>query len=1030
MGETLTTRKASIHREWRPLTDEHERQLGRAEESFSAFVEGDEVDPLALVGAYRSGKTQLIYHLFNDAWKRGIPAFYIGDPGEMLNQYIESEETNLNDWIQAQIDKQLAAYSENDPSGVEWFPNTDAETKREFVNEHGNDIDLDQTIRTALFFDEVEQSYRDFMRVMDKDDSNPLRKINDGLQDSIKIWSFGMISAFEFIGEADWGRMREIRIPPLEVDDVRGLLEDQRPDATALANVIWWLARGRTGLIIKLIDQLPDDIEEGAVEWLRDLASANFRDTRPINNIWTDLDRGNWEPAIRSILFLEDGLDDWQKEEDDALTASQCQTLAIDIIKEEFSFDETEDDQDALEILDRNVERVFSGLSVTEERLFPKFGLSDQEQADAFISLVSDMTVSFEPASTARSIATEALDALEGVFHTNWIEQASKAESVEQHVATAAPKIVQAAFPPIAVNPERVSERSADDLRDAMEKGLSIKTGTRANDRANISFCPTVESFESELSELVNRYDITEPTVLVIPEDEEFDLSLGDEVDVYTRHQLLKIESYQSNRFWTFVTNLYGRLDEEELSSPYLVDRDKKTELLNRCEEREVRNTIETLYDQLQQVAIDYIDIFEQAYRERYSLENASTLLWEEERLNGEKPYWSNGEFVESTIALSYLPLFGPEYEPVREYSKLYKRLEYAIVNDLVSGNKGGFQFKSYFEDLFTQSGYSDPVETERNHYEVNGQLAPAVKQTRDALTALARLNDVSEIISKLDDPSIDLKTGQVPVASVSGLTHLGYGLIRALLISGLTIGDDPEIDIKARLQNIISDIETEINTIENYKNQVNSRNNQLTPPDSVNVGTWIDIKASRLDQYETNLKQVREGVKDLIEKVESDSSTGPIAYHYWFLLNIYIDDISEQIDDLESQILAANVDEITDAVRLFERVYAMVAEEEFIEIVFDSREDLLDRVEQYGERIFDLESHIGHTELSIPEDNDDLKQLNSKVSDHTQHLSSLERDLESLKSNSEQLEQELEESRETLLSLLTEEQTMEATND
>ncbi len=1030
MDETLSTRKASLNREWRPLTDEHERQLERAEESFSAFANGEEVDPLALVGAYRSGKTQLIYHLFNESWEREVPAFYIGDPGEMLTQFTNSPETNLNAWVQSQIGAQLEAYAENNPSGVHWFPNVNAETEKEFIESHGNDLDLDGTIQTALFFDEVEQSYSDFMKAMDKDDDNPLRKLNDGLQDSIKVWSFGMISAFEFIGEADWGRMREIRIPPLEVADVRNLLKEQRPDATELANVIWWLARGRTGLIIKLIDGLPEEIETEAVEWLRELANANFRDTRLINKLWTDLDRDDWEPAIRAILFLEDGYDTWQVEQDQALTASQCQHITINILKEEFSFAETEDDQDALEILDRNVERVFSGLSVTEESFFPTFGLSDQDQADAFLSLVSDMTVSFEPASDARSTAIEALDHVEGVFHTNWIEQASDTDSIQQHVATVAPKIVKAAFPPIAVNPERVSDRSTDDLREAMEKGVTVESGTSANDVVTIRFCPTISSFESELNELVNSYDITDPTILVVPEEESFDRPFGPEVDAYTRHKLLKIESYQSNRFWTFIANLYGRLEEEGLSSPYLVNKTKKKELLANCQEREVRNTIETLYDQLRQIVIDQIETFEQNYRETYSLPNTNTLLWKEERLNGEKPYWSNGEFVESTIALSYLPLFGPEYEPTREYSKLYKRLEYAITNDLVAGNKGGFQFKSYFDDLFTQSGYSENVAAERNHYEVNGQLAPAVKQTRDALTALANLNDVSEIASKLDDPSIDLRSGQVPVASVSGLTHLGYGLIRALLISGLTTGDDSEIDVKSRLQNIISDIESEINTIEDYKDRVESRDSKLTPPDAADVGTWIDIKASRLDQYKTNLQQVREGVEDLIKKVEADSSAGPIAYHYWFLLDIYIDDISEQIDDLESKIIAANVDAITDAVRLFESVHATVAEEDFIELVFESREDLLHDLEQYGNRIFDLESHLGYTELSIPEDNDDLQSLNETVRGHRQHLSSLETNLNTLETKSEELEEELEQSQEVLMELLAGKETTEAIND
>ncbi|WP_226483088.1 hypothetical protein [Natrinema amylolyticum] len=1029
MGNTMDTRKASLDREWRPLTDEHDRHLSRAEESFTAFEDGNAVDPLALVGAYRSGKTQLIYHLFNDSWDRGIPAFYIGDPGEMLTQFSNSEESNLNKWIQDRIDEQLTAYTENNPDGINWFPNVDTESKQVFVEKHADDVNVDGTVKTALFFDEVEQSYQDFIKAMDQDDDNPLRKINDGLQDSIKIWSFGMISAFEFIGEADWGRMREIRIPPLEVDDVRNLLQDQRPDAVALANVIWWLARGRTGLIIKLIDNLPEDVDADAIDWLRNLAEENFRDTSPINNLWTDLDRENWESAINALLFLEGGLDEWQVDYESGLTVTKCQHIAINILKDEYSFDQTEDHQDALEILDRNVKRVFSGLAVTEEGLFPPVSLGDEDEADAFLSLVSDLTVSFEPASSARSIAIEALDDAEGVFHTGWLSETRDVDEVDRYVTTAAPRIVQGAFPPIAVNPERVSEQSTDNLEDAMERGLSVQTGIPANDSVSIQFCPTIESFEAELTELTNNYDITDPTVLVIPDDDDFEYSSSD-IDVYTRHHLLKIESYQSNRFWTFIANLHGRLKDEDLSDPYTIDKNKKGDLLNKCQEREVRNTIETLYDQLRQVAIDQIETLETTYRETYSLPNTNTLLWNEERLNGEKPYWSNGEFVESTIALSYLLLFGPEYEPTREYSKLYKRLEYSINHDLVAGNKGGLQFKSYFDDLFTQSGYGDNINDERLHYEVNNELAPAVKQTRDTLTALANLNDVSIIIEKLDDPDVDLQNGQVPVASVSGLTHLGYGLIRALLITGLTTGENPEIDIKSRLRNVISDINSELATIEDYKDQVANRNNTLTSPDTVNVGTWIDIKASRLDQYETNLTQVRTGVEDLIEKVDAAPSAGSIAYHYWFLLDIYLEDISDQIDDLESQIATATVSDITDAVRLFESVHTTISEEEFIDIAFENRQKALGQVEDYGDQIFDLESHIGHTELSIPEDNDDLEKLNNIVGEHITHLSSLESDLETIKAESETLEEELDECRNVLISLFEKKETSEVAND
>lgn len=299
----MQSRKASLGREWQALTDDHERGLNRANESFDKFQSGSTVDPLALVGAYRSGKTQLIYHLFENSWARGIPAFYIGDPGAMLDSYINSKYNIINDWIKAEIDTQLGAYAENRPNDVDWFPNIDSETKQNYIAEYSESIQETDIQRTALFFDEVEQSYRAFIRAMDKDDDNPLRQINDGLQDCMKLWSFGMISAFEFIGEADWGRMKEIRIPPLEVPEVRQLLRDRRPDAVEFANIIWWLARGRTGIIVKLIEELPDDISSTAPEWLRNLAKADFRDTRLINNLWTELDRQDWEPALRALLF-------------------------------------------------------------------------------------------------------------------------------------------------------------------------------------------------------------------------------------------------------------------------------------------------------------------------------------------------------------------------------------------------------------------------------------------------------------------------------------------------------------------------------------------------------------------------------------------------------------------------------------------------------------------------------------------------------------------------------------------------------
>ena len=1015
----METRKASLTREWAALTDDHERELERAFSSFDQFQSGEPVDPLALVGAYRSGKTQLIYHLFNEAWDRGIPAFYVGDPGSMLEKFEASGETDLNEWIDAQIQAQLEAYENGSESEINWFPNIDSDSKRAFVEEHSDLVASSESPHTALFFDEVEQSYRAFIHATDKDDDNPLRKINDGLQDCIKVWSFGMISAFEFIGEADWGRMKEIRIPPLSVADVRSLLSERRPEATDLANTIWWLARGRTGIIIKLIDELPSNPDQDAIDWVRDLADADFKDTRLINNLWTELPHEEWDAAIRALLFQPSELESWRIQNEKALTAETCLTIAVNIFKEGYDFAETDADRDALAILERNAERVIHGLAVGSKQHFPQFGLQSTAEANAFLDLVSNITVSFEPAGEERRIAVDALDELKGQFNTDWVQRASNADKIDSSVETAAPQRVRDAFPPIAVNPERVCPTTSEELEPQMERGLTLQTETAANDSVSIHFCPSEETFQSELSELIKGYDITNPTILVVPADDEFDASLPEGAKVYQRHSLLRIADYQSNRFWSFVINLFGRLRSEGFSDPYRINSRIKSELLGAVSEREVRNTIETLYDQLQQVANDEIESFATEYRSTYSLSSTSALLWEEERLQGDSPYWSNGRFVESTIALSYLPVFGPQYESGRDYSRLHQQLSTAISDDLVSGGKNGFSFKEYFDDMFTQSGYSGSVTTERAHYREGDQPAPAVQQTQSALTSLAELNDVSSIVKKIDDHAVEVADGTVPVVGAAGLSKLGYSLFRALLVRGLTTGPDPAIDVAKRLENTITDLQSLKNTVDDHIEEVETLDDMVSSPESVPVGTWIDIKSNRLQQFRTNLKEIITGVTDLIDKCRADSTAAPIGYHYWFLLSIYKNDISDQLEDIQSDISQSSVNHLADAVQLFDQVYSTAAESEAVQMHFSSRESLLKRLEDYGNDVFNLEKELGATSLSIPEDREDLAELNSQAKEKRNHLSGLKNDLEEIERQSDALQDELEQTKAALDELL-----------
>lgn len=1014
----METRKASLGRDWEALTDEHKAELETAEDLFDRFEDGETVDPLGLVGAYRSGKTQLLYHLFAESWARGVPAFYIGDPGSMLDEFQESDSDNLNDWIEYRIEEHLDAYEERDIDGVDWFPNVDTQTKEEYINKYGSIVSGADVSKSTLLFDEVEQSYRAFIRAMDKDDDNPLRKINDGLQDSLKVWSFGMISAFEFIGEADWGRIKEIRIPPLDVADVRSLLKERQPAAADLANIIWWLSRGRTGIIIKLIDELPTDPEDGAIDWLETLAEADFKDTRLINNLWTELNREDWDAAITALLFREDGLDAWTIDDEVALKLEGCQSIIVDIIKEGYSFEETDSHRRAISIIDRNVERVLQGLAINESQLFPRFGLSEQVEADAFLDLVTNMTVSFEPAADERRVAVDAIDDIKGSLHPKWMQEVTKTDQVEGPVETASPEIIRDSFPPIAVNPERVSPRTTEELRKSMDQGLALNTGLPANEIVSIRFCPNASAFNSETSELINSYDITNPTLLVVPE-EEFDTSLPDDAQPYQDHQLLKVEEYQSNRFWSFVLNLYGRMDREQIGDPYYVDNSGKNALIEQINEREVRNTIETLYDQLYQVAEEEIERFANEYESIYSLENTTTLVWNEERLQDDTPYWSNGQFAESTIALSYLPVFGPDYEKGREYSKIHQYFKTGIKDGLVNGGQSGFGFKEYFDNMFTQSGYSGPVTSERNHYRQGSHLDPAVQQTRSALTSLAALQEGESLIQELNDQDVDVGQNQVPVVGIPGVSDLANAFLRPLLVCGLTNGSDPPIDVTEYLEGSIDDLQLQLEIVDDYIERVEALDESLSSPESADVGSWVDIETHRLDQFKTNLRNLIEACEDLEEKCQADSGSTPIGYHYWFFVNLYLEDISDIIDDLESKIHQASSSDISDAVTLYDEIHTTISESDAVSMHFESRESILSQLEEYGDEIFDLQAEQGSTTLSIPEDQDDLVELNASVGDHIDELSQMHQDIEKIESQSTEIAKEIDQTKDALNKLL-----------
>jgi hypothetical protein len=363
--------------------------------------------------------------------------------------------------------------------------------------------------------------------------------------------------------------------------------------------------------------------------------------------------------------------------------------------------------------------------------------------------------------------------------------------------------------------------------------------------------------------------------------------------------------------------------------------------------------------------------------------------------------------------------VFGPDYEPNQQYTKLHDHLQTAIKDSLVSGGANGFGFTEYFDNIFSKTGYSKRVSTERSHYRLGGNLAPAVTQTEQTLTEFADILDATSVISELDNPDNDAAAGDISAISITGMQHLTYPFFRALLICGLTKGSNPALDIPARLRQIKSDLKKQLTNIEEYRESIETLNTKLEPPESVDVGTWIDIRSDRLGQYEDNLENITKATDDLIQKCENDPSAGPIGYHYLFLLREYLDDISDQIHGFDSDVSAAEVTEISNARRLFDDVYEKASSSEVIALYFESGDDLCDSIETVGDEVFNLEGHYGATTISLPEDLDDLRALNETIGEYTDTLYQMREDLETIEETAEDLEPQLEQCRKQIAKLL-----------
>ncbi len=244
--------KASMEVNWVPLSEQHAKVWERLEGHIAQYVGGNkDVPRIALVGAYRQGKTQLLFEAMKSAAQKGAVAIYTH--GDVLVRLIESSvgkegkilPSDLPTLITRTITTDLQAVLDGretqiiHPDGIEFIK---AHTATD-LNEHPR----------ILMVDELEQAYESLQQKVETSDRNPIRSLLDA-RDFYAILAFAPRSIYEYRltstlgeGEAERGRFDVLNLPPVSPRQLVNFLHIDR----SRANFLWWISRGRAGHVLR-----------------------------------------------------------------------------------------------------------------------------------------------------------------------------------------------------------------------------------------------------------------------------------------------------------------------------------------------------------------------------------------------------------------------------------------------------------------------------------------------------------------------------------------------------------------------------------------------------------------------------------------------------------------------------------------------------------------------------------------------------------------------------------------------------------
>ena len=995
------------------LSERHEELGDRLQQILTDFQAGESITPLAVVGPYGSGKTQFLYEVYRRSWKNGIPAVYT-DLSSVLEGYDQaSPDISPTDWVEQKIDTEVESFLQT--GTAEWMPNFRTEAGREEFVENISEKKSIEKDKRVLLIDEVEQKYTELDEYFQTDDDNPLREVLDKLSDVFQVWSFGLVSAYEVLGEADLRRFQEARIPISDVVTVENHLQELgRP--SELANGIWWLARGRFGWVSKCIDMYPRTAEiqdEEVTSWLDEVSDYSYYGADAINLVWTEVDGNDVISAKQTITFTEPAYDPWVVKGRNVIPTKTAHSKIMDGIQELADVE-----GDVYKIISTNLRDVLQGLSPASNRpsnekaivetYLPDSAFNRTEHMQGLIDLTTDFISSFEKRGDTRSDAVGTLNEINiNQLTDDWIRiREGIVELADKDPWTVDPTIVQEAFPPLALNPGILTDKKTSELRKNLDEPIRIRPEIDfPSGRIVVYLCPTEASYQQAQQNLSTLADITRANLLITPQAVK-EWQTKDHTDRLKSLDLVHTVEGGSDRLWDFIVQLGEYMRSIDAYNGTISNELIENEVIPQEEQDQKRNTIKSLFEEIRRITKNESQRTRESYLSAYSLGSTQTLIWNDNSLAGETPFYAaTGRGATWRVALAYGIVFSEKSIGDVDVSGLLKAAITAYDKEYIQ--QGQFGYKYLIERIFeVDTGDLAPhiIELRRKYGTDAGGLDDEMVRLQRALGYLSELNDETpaDLYIRLRDS--ETKTSEVTVLGQSQFNNeqanaLCWGLLLAWCIEN---NGNVHANALSETQEALSRLQGRTKDI---KGDIEFINDRLTPPATVSLDNTVRVQTEQIENYQQNVSKVVVGYDELLDQLS--------RYPGLSLATLLIDDISGVYYELFGDTISILEDtlskiDLTSTIKDLQTDYrdlqSWSEDSSVVQNVGEvDHKTLHTNINELGEFIFDYKQVVDSQEVPL-NDIEVLLDLDEEIKSDQTRLGSIARRVESVESERENI--------------------------